>query len=104
LNVRAIRVVLFVFLLVSALPVLSAADKPVPDDLLYDEVRRRLVNDPDVKGAELEVEVSSGVVTVKGIVEREKARSKAEKVIKKVRGVKSVVNQLKVAPKTAVPR
>ena len=66
------------------------------DDLIYDLVRRRLTSDPEVKGANLQVEVKDGAVTLKGVVPSEKAKSKAEKVTKKVKGVKSVSNQLQV--------
>jgi osmotically-inducible protein OsmY len=51
-----------------------------------------------VKGGAFTVEVKDGVVTIKGVVEKEKARVKAEKLAKKVKGVKSVVNQLQIRP------
>jgi osmotically-inducible protein OsmY len=66
------------------------------DDRIFDEVRRRLANDPDVKGGTFEVDVKAGVVTVRGVVEKEKFRKKAEKLVKKVKGVKNVVNQITV--------
>ncbi len=66
------------------------------DDRIYDEVRRRLANDPDVKGAGFDVAVKDGAVTISGTVHDQKAREKAEKLAKKVKGVTSVVNQLKV--------
>lgn len=71
------------------------------DDEIYDQVRRKLANDPDVKGGALGVEVKEGVVTLTGAVEKEKAREKAERLTKKVKGVKSVVNQLVVKPRSA---
>lgn len=73
-----------------------AADKPVSDDALYDQVRLKLTGDPNVNGGGLEVEVKNGMVTLKGRVRSEKARARAEKVVKKVKGVKGVDNQLKV--------
>lgn len=71
------------------------------DDEIYDQVRRKLANDPDVKGGALGVEVKEGVVTLTGAVEKEKAREKAERLTKKVKGVKGVVNQLVVKPRSA---
>ena len=71
----------------------ASAGKHISDDEIYDNVRRRLANDPDVKG---EVDVKQGVVTMKGVVEKDKFRSKAEKLVRKVAGVKSVVNQITV--------
>lgn len=73
-----------------------AADQKT-DDTIYDQVRRRLAGDPDVKGGALEVDVKDGVVTVKGIVRTDRAKSKAEKLILKVKGAKKVVNELRVS-------
>lgn len=71
------------------------------DDQIYDQVRRKLANDPDVKGGSFEVDVKDGVVTIKGVVEKDKFKEKAERVAKKVKGVKGVVNQLVVKPRSA---
>ena len=62
-------------------------------------MRRKLANDPDVRGGAFDVSVKDGVVTLKGKVEKEKYRQRAEKVAKKVKGVKQVVNQLQIAPR-----
>jgi osmotically-inducible protein OsmY len=85
------------FLLVFALvfPVL-AASKQVDDNVLYDTVRRKLANDQLVKGGNLDVDVKSGVVTIKGSVEYDNQKARAEKIVKKVSGVRSVVNQITV--------
>jgi osmotically-inducible protein OsmY len=74
-------------------PLLVAQSSKI-DDRIYDEVRRRLANDADVKGAALEVDVKNGAVTLKGKVHTEKAREKAERITKKVKGVVSVDNKL----------
>jgi osmotically-inducible protein OsmY len=66
------------------------------DDRIYDEVRRILANDVDVKGAGFEVAVKNGVVTLNGRVHTEKAKIKATTLTKKVKGVVSVDNQLKM--------
>lgn len=68
------------------------------DDALYDLVRRKLANDPDVRGGNLIVEVKNGVVTIKGIVEKERIKAKAAKLTMKVNGVKKVDNQLTISP------
>jgi hyperosmotically inducible protein len=81
---------------VTILPVIQAADQPLSDDAIYDQVRRRLANDSTVKGGGLEVDVKQGVVTLKGDVERAGQKEKAEKIAKKVKGVKQVVNELRV--------
>lgn len=81
--------------LVLMAPLLSAQGNPT-DDRIYDEVRRRLANDRDVKGAGIDVTVSNGAVTLKGRVNSEKARTKATDIAKKVKGVVKVDNQLKL--------
>ncbi len=84
-------------LLALALPV--AAQKKVPTDgEIYDQVRRVLANDPDIKGGAFDVDVQGGVVVVKGKVVNEKFRLKVEKVVKKVKGVQRIDNQVKVEP------
>lgn len=73
----------------------------VSDDSIYDAVRRKLANDPDVKGGAFEVDVKAGVVTIKGVVEKEHIKQKAERLAKKVKGVKGVENKLEVKPRSA---
>ena len=73
-----------------------AAARPLSDDAIYDMVRRRLANDPLVKGGALEIEVKEGTVTLRGDVELAKQKEKAEKVARKVSGVKQVINELRV--------
>jgi osmotically-inducible protein OsmY len=73
-----------------------AASKPVTDDAIYDHVREKLAVDQVVKGGALEVEVHDGAVVLKGKVDSERRKDKAEKIARKVAGVKSVVNQIQV--------
>ena len=76
-----------------------AAQKPAPtDDELVDQVRLQLTKDPAVNGGALTVDAKNAVVSIKGKVRTERARQKAEKLAKKVRGVKAVDNQLVVDP------
>jgi hyperosmotically inducible protein len=87
----------FLLAVLLMLPVAStAADKPVADDLIYNLVRQKLAGDQTVKGGALDVDVKSGVVTLNGSVGSEKQKDKAERLAHKVKGVKSVVNQIKV--------
>ena len=89
--VLAFAVLMFTFPLAAA----PAREKhAISDDHIHDEVMRRLVEDTDVHGANLEVKVDNGAVTLTGRVDSEKARTRATKLTKKVRGVKSVNNQL----------
>ena len=90
---KTIALLLLIFALVFPL---VAASKQVDDNVLYDNVKRKLANDQVVKGGALDVDVKSGVVTIKGSVEFDEQKTRAEKIVKKVSGVKSVINQITV--------
>jgi osmotically-inducible protein OsmY len=80
----------------------TAGQKTVnPDDRISDQVRMRLATDQDVKGGADEVTVKDGAVVIKGRVDSERGKNKATKLAKKVKGVKSVDNQLAVGPPTS---
>jgi osmotically-inducible protein OsmY len=81
-------------------PMLVLAQGTPDDDRIYDAVRRRLAEDVDVKGAGFEVIVKKGAVTLQGRVHDEKAREKAARITKKVKGVTSVDNKLKLLSET----
>lgn len=68
------------------------------DAKLTDQVRRKLANDVDIKGGALDVDVHDGNAILKGKVAREKDKAKAERLTKKIKGVKAVTNQLEVSP------
>jgi osmotically-inducible protein OsmY len=85
---------------VAALLFLAALAVHADDDEIFDKVRQRLNNDPDIKGSHLSIEVKDGVVTLRGAVTAERYKNKAERLTRRVAGVKSVVNRLTVeAPK-----
>ena len=90
-------VVLFLTLLPTLPAVAIAANKPVTDDFISDTIRQKLAADTIVKGGAINVDVKNGVVTLSGNVEDDKQKSKAEKIAKKVNGVKTVTNEIKIA-------
>ena len=85
---------LLIFALIA--PMFVLAQGTPDDDRIYDAVRRRLAEDVDVKGAGFEVIVKKGAVTLQGRVHDERAREKAARITKKVKGVTSVDNKLKL--------
>jgi osmotically-inducible protein OsmY len=89
---------LLVFVLIA--PMFVLAQGTPDDDRIYDAVRRRLADDVDVKGAGFEVIVKKGAVILQGRVHDEKAREKAARIAKKVKGVVSVDNKLKLLSET----
>ena len=52
----------------------------------------------DVRGTHIQVTVKEGVVTLRGEIDKDNNRKKAEKLAKKVKGVKQVINELTLAP------
>jgi osmotically-inducible protein OsmY len=90
------RVISILLIALIAVPLLVAQAKPTSDDRIYNDVRSKLADDPDIKGAAIDVTVKNGVVTLKGRVGDAIARDKATKVAKKAKGVTMVDNQLKL--------
>jgi osmotically-inducible protein OsmY len=89
---------LLIFALIA--PMLVLAQGTSEDDRIYDAVRRRLADDVDVKGAGFDVIVKKGAVTLQGRVHDERAREKAGRIVKKVKGVTNVDNKLKLLSET----
>ena len=94
------RLVSLFLIFVLIVPMLVLAQGTPDDDRIYDAVRRKLADDADVKGAGFEVIVKKGAVTLQGRVHDEKAREKAARIVKKVKGVISVDNKLKLLSET----
>jgi len=94
------RLVSVLLILILIVPLLVLAQGTPNDDRIYDAVRRKLADDADVKGAGFEVTVKNGAVTLLGRVHDEKAREKASRLAKKVKGVTTVDNKLKLFSET----
>ena len=84
--------------LVLALTLTLSAPAAVPhsDDYLTDVVRQKLAADQLVKGGAIAVNIHDGVVTLSGKVPEAKIKARAERLTKRVKGVKSVVNSVTV--------
>jgi osmotically-inducible protein OsmY len=66
------------------------------DDRIKEDINERLTQHPDIDAWEIEVQVSSGEVTLTGTVDDRQAKRRAEDVAEQVSGVKDVQNQIKV--------
>lgn len=91
-KICALLVALFLLATVS----FAKQDQPLNDDVITDQVRIKLSGDQLVKGGALQVDVKNGVVTLSGPVDEPKAKERAEKLTKKVKGVKQVINNITV--------
>ncbi len=83
-------------LLLVALPSSLNAAEPT-DGEIRDALMIKLASDRDVRGTQIDVAVEEGVVTLEGPVSDERAKKRAEKLAKKQKGVKKVVNKLEIA-------
>lgn len=68
------------------------------DSWLWFKTRTALATTADLRESTVNVDVVNDVVTLKGSVETAAQKTKAEEVAKAIEGVKSVKNELKVAP------
>lgn len=68
------------------------------DSWLWFKTRSALLTTSDLRESTINVDVVNDVVTLKGTVETAAQKTRAEQVAKDIDGVKSVKNELKVAP------
>ena len=68
----------------------------VDDTVITTKVKAAIFNEPTLKSAEINVETFKGVVQLSGFVSSAAAENKAVAVARKVAGVKSVKNDMRV--------
>jgi osmotically-inducible protein OsmY len=96
---RLLSLTVLLSLLLTPLWAEKEKDKtPVSDDMIVDQVRVKIVSDSEVGGQPIQVDSHDGVVVLTGKVSNDKWKAKAEKLAKKVKGVKDVTNKLVVSP------
>lgn len=76
----------------------STIGSGVNDSWLWFKTRAALLTTNDLRESTINVDVVNDIVTLKGTVENAAQKTKAEQVAKDIDGVKSVKNELKVAP------
>lgn len=74
----------------------------VNDSWLWTKTRLALMTTSDLRESTIDVDVVNDVVTLKGTVATKEQSAKAAQVAKEIDGVKSVTNQLKVAPNDSI--
>jgi hyperosmotically inducible periplasmic protein len=73
----------------------------VTDAAITSAVKTKLLGDPDVKGLNIDVDTSNGVVTLTGVVHTAAERTEALRLTRGTKGVKNVKNNLKLEPRRA---
>ena len=100
--INKIAPVLVACFLMSA--VALAKDPPVVnDDTISDQVRIAFASDKVVGVLPFNVAVKNGVVTLSGTADTGNQRSRAEKLARKVKGVKQVINNINLKGATPPP-
>jgi osmotically-inducible protein OsmY len=93
--INRIAIALVACILVCA--VALAKDPPVVnDDTISDQIRIAFASDKVVGVQPFDVKVKDGVVTLSGTADQGNQKARAEKLAKKVKGVKQVVNNITV--------
>jgi hyperosmotically inducible protein len=71
-----------------------SADRIAADALITADVKARLIGEPDIRSLSINVDTYNGNVLLKGDVRSGAQRATAERLAHKVKGVKSVKNEL----------
>jgi len=97
-----IGIYIWAVLLTGVLALGTACSKVASDGQVTSEVESRLNADSGLQGKQLTVQTSGGVVTLSGRVDDDAQRTAASRYASSVPGVKQIINNLQVAPATAM--
>lgn len=70
----------------------------VDDTTITTQVKSRLFENPDVAGSSISVETLNGVVMLSGFAKSANEKTTAESLARKVKGVKSIKNEIAIRP------
>lgn len=70
----------------------------VDDTTITTQVKSRLFENPDVAGSSISVETLNGVVMLSGFAKSANEKATAESLARKVKGVKSIKNEIAIRP------
>ena len=73
------------------------------DENIASALSTEFILDPAIPYNQLDIDVSDGIVTLKGEMSHLLAKQRAARLAKTVKGVRSVIDKLEVAPASAVP-
>jgi osmotically-inducible protein OsmY len=96
-------ILLLAVLVVASLSACSTTQSPgtqIDDAAITAAVKAKLAADGDINPFNIDVDTNEGVVTLQGRVEKEEARTKAERLARETDGVKRVINLVKVGDKS----
>ena len=67
------------------------------DTMLTSKIRAKLLQDPDIRSTNIDVDTNNNVITLTGIVKTDKERNRVLYVVQKVAGNRQIVNNLSVS-------
>jgi hyperosmotically inducible protein len=85
-------------LLLIAAPIYSAHAAYVSDAAITAEIKAKFLVEKSLDSLDLKVATTKGIVTLRGQVQRQAQADLAEKVARKVKGVRGVKNRVSVMP------
>lgn len=68
----------------------------VSDSVVTGKVKAALLADSDIKGTDIKVETTQGIVTLNGVVNSQAQIEKAESIARAIEGVKTIDNRISV--------
>ncbi|MEW6143669.1 MAG: BON domain-containing protein [Thermodesulfobacteriota bacterium] len=74
----------------------KSSGEVIDDAVITSNVKTKLFADQDVSGFDVDVDTDKGVVKLSGVVDSQLESNKAESIARKVEGVVSVENNLKI--------
>ena len=77
-------------------PDMMKSHHPVKDSYITTKVKAELAADHDTKAREIHVTTKDGIVTLRGVAASSAEKDRAEHDAMRIKGVKSVDNQIKV--------
>lgn len=70
----------------------------IDDGMILAKAKAALVNDPEIRGSQVDVDVERGQVTLTGVARSEKEKKKIVETVWGVNGVKGVQSAIKIQP------
>ena len=67
------------------------------DTMLTSKIRAKLLQDPDIRSTNIDVDTNNNVITLTGIIKTDKERNRVLSVVQKVAGNRQIVNNLSVS-------
>ncbi len=77
----------------------QSASTQLSDAAITNNVKAKLVADPEINPFQIDVDTDDGIVRLSGVVHRDDQRTEAEKLARQAKGVRDVINDLTVGDK-----